>query len=103
VDLSGRRIPGRTALRENEAALQPVLLTVHDHNPNGATIVLIDGVPRFAAGCPSYQRVVLLFDGEDDAAVAPARTRWIEAKAQGFEAPIGSATKRPLGKEGLSG
>jgi len=31
--------------RENEAAMQPVLLTVHDHNPNSATVrFLIDGV-----------------------------------------------------------
>ena len=72
--------------RENEAALQPVLLTVHDHNPNGANIrFLIDGAP-VPADAASYQRVVLLFDGEDDAAVAAARARWSEAKAQGFEA-----------------
>jgi DNA polymerase-3 subunit chi len=70
--------------REGEAGLQPVLLTVHDHNPNGANIrFLIDGaaVPPDAA---SYQRVVLMFDGEDDDAVAAARARWSEAKAQGF-------------------
>jgi len=70
--------------RENEAALQPVLLTVHDHNPNGANIrFLIDGAP-VPADAASYQRVVLVFDGEDDAAVAAARARWGEAKAQGF-------------------
>ena len=34
----------------------------------------------------SYQRIVLLFDGDDDEAVAAARVRWGEAKAQGFEA-----------------
>ena len=71
--------------RESEAALQPILLTVHDHNPNGAHIrFLIDGapVPQDAA---SYQRILLLFDGEDDEAVAAARTRWSEAKEQGFE------------------
>jgi DNA polymerase-3 subunit chi len=71
--------------RENEAALQPVLLTVHDDNPNGASIrFLIEGapVPQDAA---KYQRIVLMFDGEDDEAVAAARTRWSEAKAQGFE------------------
>ena len=71
--------------RENEAALQPILLTVHAHNPNGASIrFLIDGaaVPDDAA---SYQRVVLVFDGEDDEAVAAARLRWAEAKQQGFE------------------
>jgi DNA polymerase-3 subunit chi len=72
--------------RESEAALQPVLLTVHDDNPNGASVrFLIDGtpVPQDAA---RYQRIVLLFDGEDDDAVAAARTRWTEVKEQGFEA-----------------
>src|SRR5437660_5501346 len=56
--------------RESDAELQPVLLTVHDHNPNGATVrFLIDGVsvPDDAA---NYQRIVLLFDGDDDEAVA---------------------------------
>ena len=72
--------------RESEAALQPVLLTVQDHNPNGANVrFLIDGA-LLPADAASYQRIVLLFDGEDDDAVAAARTRWTEAKAQGFEA-----------------
>jgi DNA polymerase-3 subunit chi len=72
--------------RESGAAMQPVLLTVNDDNPNGANVrFLIDGapVPQDAA---AYQRVVLLFDGEDDEAVAAARARWSEAKASGFEA-----------------
>ena len=71
--------------RENEAASQPVLLTVHDDNPNAASIrFLIDGapVPEDAA---KYQRIVLIFDGEDDDAVAAARGRWSEAKTQGFD------------------
>ena len=72
--------------REAEAALQPVLLTAQDHNPNGASVrFLIDGAP-VPADAASYQRIVLLFDGEDEEAVAVARTRWTEAKAQGFEA-----------------
>jgi len=72
--------------REAEAAQQPVLLTVRDDNPNGATVrFLIDNVPM-PADAPSYQRIVLMFDGEDDEAVAAARVRWTEAKASGFEA-----------------
>ena len=72
--------------RENEAAMQPVLLTVHDHNPNSATVrFLIDGV-GVPADAASYQRIVLMFDGEDDEAVAAARVHWTEAKTQGFEA-----------------
>src|SRR3954453_20054953 len=50
--------------RESELAMQPVLLTIHDHNPNCANVrFLIDGarVPDDAA---NYQRIVLLCDGE---------------------------------------
>ncbi len=72
--------------RESEAAMQPVLLTVNDGNPNKANVrFLIDGaaVPEDA---DSYQRIVLLFDGEDEDAVAAARQHWSAAKAKGFEA-----------------
>jgi DNA polymerase-3 subunit chi len=72
--------------RDSEAAAQPILLTVNDDNPNGATVrFLIDGVamPKDAS---SYQRLVLMFDGEDADAVAAARERWREVKAAGFDA-----------------
>ena len=70
---------------EAEAAAQPVLLTIRDDNPNGATVrFLVDGAP-VPADASAYERIVLLFDGEDDDAVAAARVRWGEAKAQGFE------------------
>ncbi len=71
--------------REQDSAAQPVLLTVNDGNPNAATVrFLVDGaaVPADAA---SYQRIVLLFDGQDEEAVAAARERWNDAKAKGFE------------------
>ena len=72
--------------REAEPALQPVLLTVQDDNPNGAHVrFLIDGAP-VPPDAASYQRIVLMFDGEDDEAVAAARERWTEARAGGFEA-----------------
>lgn len=72
--------------RETEAAMQPVLLTINDDNANGATVrFLIDGAP-VPPDAASYQRIVLLFDGEDDVAVATARTHWSAAKAQGFDA-----------------
>lgn len=69
--------------READAGLQPILLTVEDTNPNGAQVrFLIDGVP--GAGLEAYERVVHLFDGNDDEMVAAARERWKEAKAAGF-------------------
>ena len=76
-------LPHGTA-RDGEAASQPILLTTADDNANGATVrFLIDGVPM-PADAESYDRIVLLFDGEDEDAVASARARWNEAKAQGF-------------------
>jgi DNA polymerase III subunit chi len=71
--------------REAEAAAQPILLTVNDDNPNGAAVrFLVDGasLPSDAA---AYQRIVLLFDGDDPDAVEAARARWSDAKRSGFD------------------
>ena len=38
------------------------------------------------ADAEAYQRIVLLFDGDDEDAVAAARGYWTEAKAKGFDA-----------------
>jgi DNA polymerase III subunit chi len=70
--------------REGEAREQPILLTVHDDNPNGASVrFLLDGVP-LPSDAAAYERIVLLFDGEDPDAVDTARARWSEAKQNGF-------------------
>ena len=72
--------------REPEAQAQPVLLTLNDGNPNGANVrFLIEGAP-VPADAEAYARIVLLFDGEDEDAVAAARAHWTDAKAKGFEA-----------------
>ena len=72
--------------REQDAALQPVLLTLTDSNPNAANVrFLIEGAAP-PADAEAYARIVLLFDGEDDDAVAAARSHWSDAKAKGFEA-----------------
>jgi len=71
--------------RDSEASEQPVLLTVNDTNPNGAVArILVEGAPM-PDNAASYQRVIVLFDGEDPDAVEAARARWTEAKAAGFE------------------
>jgi DNA polymerase III subunit chi len=71
--------------REAEAAEQPVLLTVHDGNPNRAAVrFLLDGAP-VPADAGDYERIVLLIHGNDPDAVAAARERWSEGRAKGFE------------------
>jgi DNA polymerase-3 subunit chi len=71
--------------RDSEAAEQPIVLTINEENPNGATVrFLVDGA-SLAGEASGYERIVLLFDGEDPDAVETARTRWSEAKAAGVE------------------
>ncbi len=70
--------------REPTAADQPILLTVRDDNPNGAAVrFLLDRAPM-PEDAGQYERLMLMFDGNDDDAVAEARQRWQAAKAQGF-------------------
>jgi DNA polymerase-3 subunit chi len=72
--------------RETEAAAQPILLTMTESNPNDASVrFLIDGA-LLPPDAEAYERLVLVFDGEDDDAVAAARAQWAAAKERGFEA-----------------
>jgi DNA polymerase-3 subunit chi len=71
--------------RDAEAARQPIVLTPNDENPNGAVVrFLVEGA-SMPDNASAYQRVVLLFDGEDTEALEMARARWSEAKLAGFE------------------
>lgn len=56
-------------------ALQPVLITTGEDNGNGASVrFFVDGaVPRSGEG---YNRLVYVFSGLDDEAVAEARLAW---------------------------
>jgi DNA polymerase-3 subunit chi len=67
---------------EPHAARQPILLTTEAENVNGAeALLLIDGAePGDLAG---YERVMVLFDGNDEAALATARAQWSALKARG--------------------
>jgi DNA polymerase-3 subunit chi len=70
---------------EEAAAGDAVVITLDFTNPNEAAIrFLVDG----AALPPDpgrYQRIMIIFDGNDDDALAHARTQWKEAKAAGLE------------------
>lgn len=75
-------LPHGVAGGENDP-LQPILLGTADIEPgNGARFLfLVDGAESARLG--AYDRVLDLFDGEDEAAVAAARKRWAAAKAGG--------------------
>lgn len=61
---------------------QPVFLTDSDANPNAAVVrFFVEGaLPASYAG---YQRLVFVFDGGDQQALANARSQWKTAKAAG--------------------
>jgi DNA polymerase III subunit chi len=70
--------------RDAEAAEQPCLLTVNEDNPNGAAVrFLLEGVD-IPGDVLAYQRLVVLFDGDDPEALATARDRASKAKIDGF-------------------
>jgi DNA polymerase III subunit chi len=72
--------------RDASAAQQTVLLTTRDHNPNAANVrFLIDAAP-LPTDVTGYERLVLLFDGDDPDAVAGAREHWTAVKAKGLAA-----------------
>jgi DNA polymerase-3 subunit chi len=73
-------------VKGGDATEQPILLTVECDNRNSANVrFLIDGAP-LPEDTESYDRIVLIFDGEDEDAVAGARHRWTEAKEKGLAA-----------------
>ena len=58
-------------------AEQPVLLTTSPERPNGATCVMgIDGAEVAPQEVNQLDRVCIIFDGNDEAAVAHARIQW---------------------------
>jgi DNA polymerase-3 subunit chi len=60
---------------------QPIFITPVEINPAAAKFLfLVDGP---AANLTAYTRVFDLFDGNNEDAVAAARTRWTAAKAAG--------------------
>ncbi len=64
---------------------QPVYLTADDENPNGAqALFLVDGATPADWAAPAlgaHERVILIFDGRDEYALAAARRDWKAAKA----------------------
>ncbi len=63
---------------------QPIFLTEHEENPNGATVlVLVDGADPAFKG--DFDRCLDMFDGHDGEAVAAARARWTAAKDAGHD------------------
>ena len=80
--------------RVTDAEDQPIILAVEDGNPNRANIrFLVDNAP-LPADPELYDRVVLLFNGDDADALAAARRSWSDCKARGFDVTYWQADER---------
>jgi DNA polymerase III subunit chi len=80
--------------RDAEAPEHPILLTIDEKNPNNAAIrFLVEGA-NMPDDVAAYERVVLIFDGEDIEAVETARTQWSKAKAAGLEVTYWQADEK---------
>lgn len=66
---------------------QPVLLsTATQVAGDRQCLMVIDGAPVSASEVAALERVCILFDGHDQAALAGARARWLDLKAAGSPA-----------------
>jgi DNA polymerase-3 subunit chi len=83
---------------DGEAMRQPVLITVEEGNPNSAEIIFYVGGagPSDWAGLGGLSRIVMLFDGRDEAALASARAAWKDARGAGHDVTYWKET--PSGK-----
>jgi DNA polymerase-3 subunit chi len=85
--------------RDGNPSAQPIWLTDRDENPNGATILfLVDGAE--AADIGAFARGIDMFDGNDESAVAAARTRWRRAKEAGHTLTYWQQTEKGWEKKG---
>ncbi len=71
--------------RSADLADQPIVLAVEDGNPNGANVRFLVDNAALPADAESYERMVLVFNGEDSDSLAAARSAWTACKSRGFE------------------
>jgi DNA polymerase III subunit chi len=71
--------------RVADARDQPIVLAVEESNPNQASVRFLIDNAALPADSERYERVVLVFNGDDADAVAAARAAWKDSKSRGFE------------------
>ena len=63
-------------------------------NPNQANVRFLIDNAALPTDCDSYERVVLVFNGDDADALTAARGAWADCKARGFELTYWHADER---------
>ncbi|WP_342362572.1 DNA polymerase III subunit chi [Terrarubrum flagellatum] len=70
---------------ETDLADEPVVLTTSISNPNSAEVRFVVENAAMPTDPAGYQRVVLMFDGNDEDAVSAARLSWKALRGSGHE------------------
>lgn len=83
-----------TIWRTADAHDQPIVLAAAETNPNEAHIRFLVDCAALPVDADCYERVVLMFNGDDDEAVAGARSAWKDGKARGFTVTYWQADER---------
>ena len=80
--------------RVGDASEQPIVLIAEEGNPNQANIRFLVDNAALPVDAESYQRLVLVFNGDDADALAVARRAWSDCKARNFEVTYWQADER---------
>jgi DNA polymerase-3 subunit chi len=80
--------------RADDAPDQPIVLAVESGNPNQATVRFLIDNAALPEDCGAYQRVVVVFNGDDGDSLVAARTAWSDCKSRGFEVTYWQADER---------
>ena len=80
--------------RIGDAAEQPIVLIASEGNPNRASVRFLVDNAVLPADCDAYQRLVLVFNGDDGEALAAARSAWTDCKTRGFDVTYWQADER---------
>ena len=72
-------------MAEPNADIEPIIITTTTDEPNRPDILFLVEGAEFPESVSAYQRVVLLFDGNDDLALSDARKAWKEVRNRGLE------------------
>jgi DNA polymerase-3 subunit chi len=73
---------------------QPIVLATAEANPNKATVRFLIDNAALPADSDAYDRVVLIFNGDDGDALAAARGAWTDCKGRGFDVTYWQADER---------
>ena len=71
--------------KDGHAARQPIWLTEKDERPNDAQVLFLTDGAVSGEELAEFERCAVLFDGNDDSALAAARAQWTGLKDAGHD------------------